>query len=109
MYDKNRAPDHIPMPDYRGLPEHIRSMDDFGHWKATTLENIRGIRASYYRKISLVDQWVGRILDALEDRGMLEDTLVAFWSDHGEMLGDHRRIGKSTFHESSMMVPLVMR
>jgi choline-sulfatase len=109
MYDLREAPDPIPMPEYGGLPEEIREMADFGCFRSTTLENIRGIRASYYGKISLVDHWVGRIVDALEDKGMLEDTLVAFWSDHGEILGDHRRIGKTTFHESSMRVPLIMR
>jgi choline-sulfatase len=109
MYDPAGAPDPIPMPDYGDLPEEIRDMDDFGHFKATTLENIRGIRSSYYGKISLVDHWVGRILETLDEGGMLDEAMVVFWSDHGEMLGDHRRIGKCTFHESSMRVPLLMR
>jgi choline-sulfatase len=109
MYDPLTAPDPIPMPDYGNLPGEIREMGDFGCYKATTIENIKGIRTSYYGKISLVDHWIGRILDAFEEKEMLEDMLVVHWSDHGEMLGDHGRIGKCTFHESSMRVPLIMR
>jgi len=55
-------------------------------------------RANYYGKISLIDDWFGRILDAFEGRGWLDDTLVVHWSDHGEMCGDH---GPSTSRRSA--------
>jgi len=49
-----------------------------------------------------------RILEAFAGRGWLEETLIAFWSDHGEMLGDHGRFFKSTFYDSSVRVPLML-
>ncbi len=110
MYDPDETPDPIPWPEEnRLLPEAIRTMDDFLPMNGTTPENIRRVRANYYGKITLIDYWVGRILDAFEERHMLDDTLIVFWSDHGEMLGDHRRVFKCTFHESSMRVPLILR
>jgi arylsulfatase A-like enzyme len=45
--------------------------------------------ASYFGLISEVDEWVGKILDKLDELGIAENTLLAFSSDHGEMLGGH--------------------
>ncbi len=72
-------------------------------------DDIARLRANYYGKISLIDEWSGRILDTLERRGLLDDALILFWSDHGEMLGDHDRLYKSRFYESALRVPLVLR
>jgi prepilin-type N-terminal cleavage/methylation domain-containing protein len=67
------------------------------------------IRANYYGKISLIDHQIGRILDAFEGKGWLAELLIVFLSDHGEMLGDHGRLAKGTFHEPAVRVPLLMR
>jgi arylsulfatase A-like enzyme len=68
---------------------------------------VRCIRAYYYATISFIDFQVGRILDALEERGELENTLVMYTSDHGELLGDYNCFGKRSFHDSASRVPLV--
>lgn len=67
------------------------------------------IRSLYYAKISHIDSWFGRILSTLEDRDMFDNTAVIFWSDHGEMLCDKGRLGKSVFYEESVRVPLIIR
>jgi len=67
------------------------------------------IRALYYAKISHIDWWVGRILDALRDSGQLEKSAIIYWSDHGEMLCDKGRLYKSVFYEESVRVPLIVR
>jgi arylsulfatase A-like enzyme len=67
------------------------------------------VMANYGGKVTLVDDWIGRLLAILDRRGLAEDTLVVFWSDHGEMGGDHGRFGKRVFYESSVQVPLIMR
>jgi len=69
----------------------------------------RKIRAHYCALVTQIDDQVGAILRALEDRGMLDDTLVVFGSDHGDYLGDHNLIGKGTFFEGSCHVPLLVR
>ncbi|MCC6169290.1 MAG: sulfatase-like hydrolase/transferase, partial [Caldilineaceae bacterium] len=58
--------------------------------------------------IKLIDDQVGRMLDALEETGQRDNTVVIFMSDHGEMLGDHGLIQKGCrFYEGLVRVPLV--
>lgn len=73
-----------------------------------TPESIARIRAHYYAKISHIDSWIGRILETLEQRGLLDTTYIIFWSDHGEMLGDKGRVFKWVFYEESVHVPLII-
>jgi arylsulfatase A-like enzyme len=49
----------------------------------------RLVIASYWAMCNLIDDQVGRMIDALERTGQIDNTLVVFMSDHGEMLGDH--------------------
>jgi arylsulfatase A-like enzyme len=49
----------------------------------------RLLKACYYGEIELIDTQLGRILDALEEAGQMDDTIVVYMSDHGELLGDH--------------------
>jgi arylsulfatase A-like enzyme len=64
-------------------------------------------RQNYAAMIENIDRQVGRFLQVVAERGELDDTLVVYSSDHGEMLGDHGRWGKSTWHEPSSGIPLV--
>jgi len=69
----------------------------------------RLVRAAYWAMIDLIDDAVGRTLDALERTGQLEDTIVIFTSDHGEMLGDHGIYLKGPyFYEEAVRVPLIV-
>ena len=64
--------------------------------------------SAYYAMIRLIDDQLGRILDALEDSGQAENTIVVFSSDHGETLGDHGLILKGCrFYEGLVRVPLI--
>jgi len=67
------------------------------------------LRRSYKAMVRLVDDQVGRILDKLEEMGILEDTVVLFVADHGEMLGDHGRFQKSIHWHQSAVVPCAIR
>ena len=68
------------------------------------------IAAHYYGLIELVDDQVGRVLAALEDRGLAENTVVMFLADHGEALGDHGLWGKGPYHfDSVIRVPFIVR
>ena len=67
------------------------------------------LRAHYAGLVKGIDHEVGAILGALRDRGALDDTLVIFTSDHGDLLGDHGLQGKGNFYEGSMRIPLVVR
>lgn len=65
--------------------------------------------AEYYALVKEVDDWVGQILNKLDDLGLTDNTLVVFVSDHGEMLGSHGMRGKFCFYEESSHVPMMIR
>jgi arylsulfatase len=67
----------------------------------------RTMRAAYYACLSFIDYHAGRILDSLGDD--LDNTLVLYMSDHGEMLGDYGSYGKRTMLNAAAQVPLLAR
>ncbi len=110
MYDPQAMPAPIPIADMpEWAPPYAARRIREGRQTDMTEEDIRRIRANYYGKISLIDHWIGAILDAFADRGWLDETLIVLWSDHGEMAGDHGRLYKSVFYEPSVRVPLIIR
>jgi choline-sulfatase len=72
-------------------------------------EQVRSSRQGYYGSIEFIDEQVGRILETLEQRGLLEQTLIVFTSDHGDMTGDHNLWRKSYAYEASARIPMLMR
>ena len=62
---------------------------------------------SYLAAISFMDKQVGRVLDALDESGQIENTLIVLWSDHGFHLGEKEISGKNTLWERSTRVPLI--
>jgi arylsulfatase A-like enzyme len=65
------------------------------------------MREAYFAAITLIDTHVGRILDALEETGQMDNTIILFTSDHGEMLGDRAAYQKHFPHEGSAHIPLI--
>ncbi len=75
-----------------------------------TSGQIRDIRYGYHASIAFLDQQIKKVMDALEQKGITENTLVVFTSDHGDMLGDHRLFEKGAFvYDPCTKVPLLMR
>jgi len=72
-------------------------------------EKPRQARQGYYGNTSFIDEQIGRILDALESRGWLENTLILYAADHGDMLGDHHLWRKTYGYEPSARVPMLLR
>ena len=70
---------------------------------------LRTMRAAYYAAISFIDYQLGRIFEALVTEGILDDTLILFTSDHGELLGDYNSYGKRSFLDVAARVPLLAR
>lgn len=65
-------------------------------------------KAAYYALITHLDFQIGRLLNALNEYGVLRNTVVVFTSDHGELLGDHHYFRKSLAYEGSAKVPLIV-
>jgi arylsulfatase len=66
------------------------------------------VRASYAGAVTLIDEQIGDVLSAVEARGEIDNTLIIFTSDHGEMDGDQRLFGKRTALDPAAKVPLIV-
>jgi len=73
--------------------------------RETAISLIRGYRAS----VSYMDAQVGRVLDALRETGLQENTIVVLWGDHGFKIGEHRSWSKHTNYEVDTRIPLIVR
>lgn len=69
---------------------------------------IAACRARYYGEVTYIDWCIGKVLDAVDARPDADNTLIVFYSDHGEALGDHDAVQKETFFEPSARVPLLV-
>jgi arylsulfatase A-like enzyme len=68
------------------------------------------LKALYAGEVTMVDRWVGMLLQKIEDLGLFENTLVIFTTDHGTHLGEHGYIGKRPcIYEEVGHIPLIMR
>jgi arylsulfatase A-like enzyme len=70
----------------------------------------RWVKAAYWAMCELIDEQVGRLIRHLRDTGVLDNTVIVYSSDHGEMLGDHGMYLKGPhFYEPAVRVPLLLR
>jgi choline-sulfatase len=72
-------------------------------------EVVRNSRQGYYGSISHVDEQIGRVIAALTKRGWLENTLIVFFADHGDMIGDQHLWRKTYAYEGSSRIPMIVR
>jgi len=112
----------VPLPIFKEgelagkPPQHLAHQDYFSRangdarvdLRSATREDMEHMRRHYYAKITTVDEKLGEILDALEQNGYLDNALVIFASDHGDMLGDHRLPYKWLMYEPVVRVPLIV-
>jgi arylsulfatase len=73
-----------------------------------TEEQLHRLRAYYYANVTMIDKKVGEIIEALEEKGMLDNTVIIFTSDHGDSLGDHGLIQKWNMFDDSTRVPMIV-
>ncbi|EKJ98688.1 iduronate-2-sulfatase [Rhodopirellula baltica SH28] len=71
-------------------------------------EDARHLMHAYYACVSYIDAQIGRLLSALQEEGLADNTIVVLWSDHGWKLGEHRGWGKMTNYEIDARVPLLI-
>ncbi len=113
--------DELPLPNYAegelANKPIFQQMDHRGAYNQPSLypfdqmneQDHRLIKAAYWAMVDLIDEQVGRLITLLEKTGQLENTLVIFMTDHGEMLGDHGIYLKGPyFYEPAIHLPLVI-
>ena len=100
-------------PHFTGFHEgRYREIDTDGFLLGSqpylSAERVAVIRAAYYGMVAMIDDNVGRLLAALDNSGLRENTIIIFTSDHGEFLGDHDFVLKGPMHyESLLRVPFL--
>lgn len=72
-------------------------------------EYIANTRRHYYAAVTFIDEQVGQIVKALKDKGMYENSIIVFTSDHGDMMGDHNSWRKTYAYEGSAAIPLIVK
>jgi arylsulfatase A-like enzyme len=95
---------------FEALPRSVRESEARTRWKrrfANSEMHQESVR-SYYRLVTGIDREVGRILDALDQFGLAENTVVIFTSDNGFFLGERGLAGKWFMYEESIRIPLII-
>jgi arylsulfatase A-like enzyme len=93
--------------DISRYPGHIQNRINSVN-KQTDREVLKASRAGYYACLEFVDQCIGMVYNELENLGLLDNTIVVYTSDHGEMNGDHGMYGKFTLFDPAARVPLII-
>jgi len=84
-------------PGYTGTP---MIHPNYGPSSDYTEAELRNLRAHYCAEAELVDRWIGRVLEKIDDLGLWGNSIVIVTTDHGISIGEHARCGKSNIHRS---------
>ncbi|MEQ8303129.1 MAG: sulfatase [Cyclobacteriaceae bacterium] len=76
---------------------------------SVSLDTAKILKHGYYASVSYVDALLGRVMDALEEKGLADNTIVVLWGDHGWKLGEHNGWSKMTNYNIDTRVPLIMK
>lgn len=112
-YDAMYNKDDIPLPVNFKEPDfdqgHNRIRDEVLAAFPRDEDEIKQHIADYYAMITHQNKCMADILKALDERGMLENTIVVYTGDHGLAVGQHGLMGKQNMYEHSLRVPLILR
>ena len=109
MYD----PEAIPLPE-NFLPEHpfdngeLKIRDEELAPFPRTPDVVRRHIADYYAMITHHDAHIGRLMNALEESGRAENTLIVYTADHGLAVGQHGLMGKQNMYDHSVRIPQIL-
>jgi arylsulfatase len=97
-------------PPFHAMRKHNAEVDHDSvvHLLEPTRAQLQLQRAYYLANVTMIDEKVGQILQALEDKGYLDNAVVIFTSDHGDALGDHGHSQKWTMYDIITRVPLIV-
>ena len=91
------------------VPSYVDRVMRWSSLYGMTREQKQILRTFYYAKVTLIDDAIGLVLKALEEKGLMDNTWIIYTSDHGEMLGDHFMCNKIVFYEGALNIPCIIR
>ncbi|MBW2086329.1 MAG: sulfatase-like hydrolase/transferase [Deltaproteobacteria bacterium] len=109
IYKPEEIPLGIMEAPEEPVPEYLKGLLNLSGLDHVTPAYMQNMMAAYYGKVSLIDDYVGRIVGALEEKGILDNTWIIYSSDHGELLGDHRLCHKMTYYEGALHIPCIIK
>ena len=99
----------VNIPESEQDPHSRRLQDVYAYYdQEITEEDIRNARHAYYGACSYVDDQIGKLLKALKESGLEDDTIIVFSGDHGDMLGERNLWYKMSYFEGSARVPMIV-
>ena len=106
-------PEDLPLPatlehDLSDRPAHLRGSRAGEMLARDGGAAFRRYMSYYFCLVTLIDEYVGKLVAMLEQRGLMGNTLILYTTDHGEMLGDFGKMGKGNFYEPVIRAPLVV-
>ena len=122
QYIKQYENAEIPLPVtddlmYSGQPpfhktyrnEMLHGNHDGIKWKENpTPDELLRLRKYYAANVTMIDKKIGEIMKALDKKGLLDNSIVIFTSDHGDSMGDHGHIEKWTMYDENTRVPMII-
>lgn len=109
-YNPNKIPLGSMQNPEEPVPEYVKHVLAWsGIQGIMTPEQKQLMSVYYYAKITLIDEYIGRIVTMLEEKGLADNTWIIYSSDHGEMLGDHMMSHKIVFYEGALRIPCIIR
>lgn len=108
-YYYNRIPDpEISAPKPEDEHPYLRAWKEQTDTADISAKDTRRARAAYYALVETTDRMIGDILESYRDKGLLENTLIIYVSDHGDQIGERGLWWKQTFYEQSVRVPMIL-
>ena len=116
-YASMYRPEDMPIPDTFYEDNHPSWIEDhavaadstWGIPDAEREADLRKNKAIYCGEVKCIDDNVGRLLSALEETGVLDNTIVVFTTDHGDYMGEHGLYGKNMVYQAVYQVPMLIR
>ncbi len=107
MYD----PEKLSLPEayYKSCPPWPKGGKVASDSELSDPDNARKLMAAYLGEVKCIDDNVGKVLRTLEEKNILDDTIIVFTTDHGEYMGEHGLWGKNHTYSSVFHIPFLMR
>ncbi|MFW6157995.1 MAG: sulfatase [Planctomycetota bacterium] len=110
MYDPRELPEPIGgLSDLEGRDRELTRRPPRYGWDRVSPQAVQVARAHFFGMVSFQDHQVGRVLDFLDEAGLADETIVAYMSDHGDLLGDFGNFFKCSMFDGSAKVPFIWR
>ena len=109
MYPPEKIPVPVSLNDKMDNSPYSKANGKSDNPEYADADKIRYMISDYYGLVKEVDDWVGKILDRLDELKLVDNTMIIFTADHGEMMGSHGLREKNVFYEESAHIPLLIR